>query len=358
MDFINQAMLYLLTALHGLTNNYGLAIILLTVLIRGILWPLNSQQTRSMRKMQELQPKLKELQDKYKDNPQKMQEVMMKFYAENKFNPFAGCLPLIVQLPIFIGLFGALNSPQFLALTVNENFLFVDRLYHTLQSHAGEPLDKRFSVLPDDQFATANQATVRYKNGETSQIHVADGRKILKVSPKPLIPGEPAVFRFDIEALGFDEAHIARIEALDVLVTNEKSKELERVTFKPNSKERFVAEVPTVAGKNTLDTDVLILILAYGLLTLLYQKVMTPAKKSADGAAPDPNAQMMKLMPLMFVGVMFFIPMPAGVLLYLVATTALMFIQTAVVNAQEDKRNSGGSGKPGSQVVDVKADKS
>jgi YidC/Oxa1 family membrane protein insertase len=63
VNIINQAMVYLLNTLHSLVGNYGLAIVLLTVLIRVVLWPLNSSQTRSMRKMQELQPKLKALQE-------------------------------------------------------------------------------------------------------------------------------------------------------------------------------------------------------------------------------------------------------------------------------------------------------
>src|SRR5690606_7556340 len=143
-----------------------LAIVLVTVAIRVILWPMNSSQTRSMKKMQELQPKLKALQEKHKDNPQKMQEAMLKFYSENKFNPMAGCLPLIVQLPIFIGLFGALQSPDFLASSVNERFLFIDQLSHTLHTHAGEPLNGSFSVREGDQFATSKTITLVPFEGE------------------------------------------------------------------------------------------------------------------------------------------------------------------------------------------------
>src|SRR4051812_33503075 len=103
-------MLFALTQIWGVVHSYGLAIIILTVGIRLLLWPMNTQQTASMRKMTELQPKLKALQAKHKDDPVKMQQAMMQFYSENKFNPMAGCLPMLIQLPIFIGLYAALNS--------------------------------------------------------------------------------------------------------------------------------------------------------------------------------------------------------------------------------------------------------
>jgi len=97
---------------YNLVHNYGLAIILLTVLIRIFLLPLTMKQTKSMHEMQKLQPKLKALQEKYKNNKEKLQEEMMKFYAEHKVNPFGGCLPLILQLPVFFSLFQMLWRPE------------------------------------------------------------------------------------------------------------------------------------------------------------------------------------------------------------------------------------------------------
>lgn len=100
---------------YGLTVNvgipsYGLAIILFTVVIKIILFPLTSVQVRSTRKMQEVQPKIKEIQDKYKNNKQKQQEKMMELYQSEKINPFGGCLPLLIQMPILIALFTSLRK--------------------------------------------------------------------------------------------------------------------------------------------------------------------------------------------------------------------------------------------------------
>ena len=105
----------ILVFFYGIVGNFGVSIILLTILVRVVLLPLTIKQTKSMHDMQKLQPKLKELQAKYKDNKEKLQEEMMKFYAEHKVNPFGGCLPLILQLPVFFSLFYVLLHPdQFL----------------------------------------------------------------------------------------------------------------------------------------------------------------------------------------------------------------------------------------------------
>lgn len=89
---------------------YGFAIIVLAVLVRVIFWPLNKKSTESMKKMQEIQPLLTKLREKYKDNPQKMNQEMMELYKIHHVNPFAGCLPILVQIPVFFALFNVLRS--------------------------------------------------------------------------------------------------------------------------------------------------------------------------------------------------------------------------------------------------------
>ena len=104
-DLLNG--LYHLTDLVGVPN-YGLAIIILTILIKVLLYPLNYKQMQSMVVLQRLQPKIKELQEKYKKDPQKMQQKMLELYRENGANPMMGCLPLLIQLPIIIALYRGL----------------------------------------------------------------------------------------------------------------------------------------------------------------------------------------------------------------------------------------------------------
>ena len=103
MDFVTL-MIKLLKSL-SVVGGFGVGIILLTVVIRVLMWPLGVSQQRSMRIMQTLQPKMKAIQDRYKNDPQLMQKKMMDFYKEHKFNPMAGCFPLLIQMPIFILLY-------------------------------------------------------------------------------------------------------------------------------------------------------------------------------------------------------------------------------------------------------------
>ena len=89
-------------------GSYGLAIILLTIIIKLALYPLTQKQLTSMKAMQEIQPKLKKLQDKYKDDPQMLQQKMMELYQKSGVNPLAGCLPLLIQMPILMAMYYAL----------------------------------------------------------------------------------------------------------------------------------------------------------------------------------------------------------------------------------------------------------
>jgi len=92
----------------GYVHNYGVAIIILTILVKLIFWPLGNMSYRSMKGMQKLQPQMKELQAKYKDDKAKLQQETMALYKKNKVNPMSGCLPMLIQLPVFFGLYRAL----------------------------------------------------------------------------------------------------------------------------------------------------------------------------------------------------------------------------------------------------------
>jgi len=95
---------------HIVGGSWGLAIVGLTVLIRAILVPLTYRQLKSMQEMQRLAPQINELKEKYKEDKQRQQQEIMKFYQENKINPLASCLPLLLQLPVFISLFYMLRT--------------------------------------------------------------------------------------------------------------------------------------------------------------------------------------------------------------------------------------------------------
>jgi YidC/Oxa1 family membrane protein insertase len=108
--FFAKGLLLSMNGLHGLGLSYGLAIVVITIIIKLLFWPLTHASTRSMKRMQKLQPQMKELQQKYKDDPKKMNERMMAFMKEHRINPAAGCLPIMIQIPVFIGFFQMLRS--------------------------------------------------------------------------------------------------------------------------------------------------------------------------------------------------------------------------------------------------------
>ena len=99
-----------LEQLQGLLGDWGLAIIVLTFIIRLILTPLTVKSTKSSARMQALQPQLKAIQERYADDPEAQASAMREFYANNKFNPLGGCLPVLLQMPIFFALFAVLRD--------------------------------------------------------------------------------------------------------------------------------------------------------------------------------------------------------------------------------------------------------
>ena len=110
-------------------GSYGLAIILLTILIKLIMHPLTAKQVQSMKAMQILQPKLKKLQEKYKNNPQMMQQKIGELYNDSGVNPLAGCLPMLIQMPILMGMYYALFNFDYGG--VEPSFLWLPSLSQT-----------------------------------------------------------------------------------------------------------------------------------------------------------------------------------------------------------------------------------
>ena len=110
LSWLEAVMKFFLNIFYKLIPNYGIAIILVTVLVKAILFPLTRNGSVSAAKMQELQPKIKELQDKYKSNPQKLNQEMAEFYKREGYNPMSGCLPLLIQFPIFIAMYNLFNN--------------------------------------------------------------------------------------------------------------------------------------------------------------------------------------------------------------------------------------------------------
>ena len=328
IDFLKQ--------LSNIFGSYGLGIIALTVIIRLAMWPLNVSQQRSMKTMQLLQPKMKAIQDRYKNNPQMMQQKMMEFYKEHKFNPMAGCLPLLIQMPIFILLYSSLMSPQFISMAGQSNFLFINRLDATLKGNAGVSNDGKFSVGSRDTFSLNKNIKVYIGDKELEGAKLSNLRNALKVQGE-ITPGEPVDLKISLDDFDLKFSQLAKITKAEATVTDNNTREIEKVTFTRQG-EVLAASVPTLAAKASFNYDVLILVVIFGASMFLTQKIMMATNKMA---AADPAQEAMQkslgtMMPVMLTATFLFIPIPAGVLLYLISSNIIQVFQTMIINKQLD----------------------
>ncbi len=332
MDF-TALTVELLKTLNNITGSYGLAIIALTVIVRICVWPLGLSQQRSMKAMQVLQPKMKIIQERYKNDPQMAQRKMMEFYKEHKFNPMAGCLPLLIQMPIFILLYSALISPQFIQEAGNSNFLFIKRLDATLRGSAGNSYDGVFSVSGGDKFVIFKKVKVNLGDQVLDNVKISS-KNAVKIQGD-IEPGQSVDLKINLDDIDLKYSQLEKVTSAEIEIQNIKTREVENVTFEKRDN-ILAATIPTNQPQNQFHFDILLLILLFAGTMLASQKVMMASNKNVN---QDPmQAQMQKMMstmmPIMIIFMFVIAPIPAGVLLYLVVSNVIQIIQTIVINKQ------------------------
>jgi YidC/Oxa1 family membrane protein insertase len=170
---ISTGLLIMMNTIHAFVGSYGLSILLMTIIIRGAVWPIQNVSMKSMRKMAKLSPMINELKVKYKDDQQRMNQEMMKLYKEYNINPLAGCLPMLIQIPIFFAFYAMLGSAVELR---DSSFLWVRDLSQpdTVAHIFGFPLN----IIPLVSAATQVwQLQITPKTGDASQ------QRILLIMP-------------------------------------------------------------------------------------------------------------------------------------------------------------------------------
>ncbi|QHI73937.1 membrane protein insertase YidC [Aminipila terrae] len=131
MGFIAVPLGWLLSFIYSLLNDYGITLIIFTILVKGCLYPLYAAQIKSTAGMADIQPKIQALQRKYANDKETLNIKMMELYKEEKFNPMGGCLPMVIQMPIIFGLFALLRNPMAyissdsMLLAIHESFLWI-----------------------------------------------------------------------------------------------------------------------------------------------------------------------------------------------------------------------------------------
>lgn len=327
----------------SVAGSYGIGIILLTVIVRALMWPLGLSQQKSMRTMQLLQPKMKAIQERYKSNPQVMQQKMMEFYKEHKFNPMAGCFPLLIQMPIFILLYSTLMSPQFIQMAGDSQFLFIKRLDATLKTSAGISNDGTMGVSKYDSFMTGKTAKVYLTGVEEPLLNVKIEKPNRAVEVQgELDPGKPADFKISLDNLNLKFSQLDQIEKAEIDVTDIQTKETEKLNF-VRKDGLLISSVPTKEMKTSFHYDVLLLIALFAVTMILSQKAMMAMTKTSqqDPAQAAMQKSMNTFMPIMLTFTFVIIPIPAGVLLYLISSNIFQVVQTVIINKQleaEDKK--------------------
>lgn len=333
MDLTYSFMLPILVYFAKATQSYGWALVLLTLLVRVILWPLVSKQTTSMQRMSQLQPMMNQIKERYKDEPEMFQKKAMEFYAKNKVNPMGGCLPMLLQLPIFFALFATFSGPPFGDKPIMVNVKVVDQA----------------NVREVKETAGGNMPYVS-PSGELSKIAVFPGEA--KISQGESIEYGSRVLEGAKVPSDFHpiwKVYKGQAEAPAAEATIDENG---HATFNKVGDYTIYATIPGVAKDESFglvtglgkvasglqflepkNWDALFLVLAFGLSMYVSQKfTTTSANKPKPGEPIDEQTRIqqdtMKILPLVMTATFFFIPLPVGVLIYIVLSNIVQSFQT------------------------------
>ncbi len=333
MDLTYSFMLPVLQAFQKWTGSYGWALVLLTLFVRALLWPLVAKQTESMQRMSALSPTLKKLQAKYKNDPELMQKKLMGFYAKNRVSPVGGCLPMLLQLPIFFALFATFSGPPF----------------------GDKPIPVHIKVV-----AAKDTKEIKKETSNDSIPYVAAGTGAL--SKVTVFPGESNVSvgtALDFGTRAVDGTLPSDFKVRWRLRKDNKPVEIADATIDDNGHAVFNKEgdyqvealVPGIASSEPFgfvtglgkvasgldlvkpqNFDALALIIAFGFSMFISQKYTMATSQPKDGEEIDEQTRVqqdtMKLLPFITTGTFFFIPLPVGVLIYIVLSNMVQSFQT------------------------------
>jgi YidC/Oxa1 family membrane protein insertase len=332
-------MLPILDFFYGIVPSYGFGIIALTLVVRFAVYPLSAGQIRNMRKMRITQPLMKERQEeikkKYKDNPQKQQEEMGKIMQEFG-NPLAGCLPLLLQMPILFALFATLRGSPFSDINYTVDL----------------------QILPQEQI---ERIAPQPYSTKSQNVFVTDGlhNKITAILPtgNKLIVGESEKIELQtIEGKSLqdlnDQYPESNIQPRWVVTKGE-----ERITVNENGQVTALAvgdatiqiTIPGIAADKgflfiqalgrvgatspdgSINWDIVGMIIFFGVSIYLNQELSGTGQKPAGN---DQQQTVNKITPILFSGMFLFFPLPAGVLMYIVLANVFQTIQTLILTRE------------------------
>ena len=386
MDFgigflTNNIMLPILDFFYGIVPSYGLAIVALTLVIRFALYPLTAGQIRNMRRMKVAQPamqkKVKEVQERYKDDPAKLQAEMGQVYKEIG-NPLAGCLPLVVQMPILFALFATLRGSPFadVSYPINVQILPEQKLEQVQpQPYSSKP--NNIYVNDGTHFPVSAIVPGGTKVGVGDalqlQFQTPDGRSLDKLVDEYGSAEDDVTPYYEVTK-GQTLVDIDENGQIIALAPGDATIQVKLPGLAANKGFLFVqalGRVGVMGEDGDIRWDILGMVIFFGLSLYVNQLLTGQQKSSGDNPQQE---TITKLTPILFSGMFLFFPLPAGVLMYMVIANVFQTVQSfilsreplpenlqAIVDAQEaaEKRGEGRDAiafEPGSKkTVTVKA---
>lgn len=331
LAFFSNIFGYVLNAIYEIVKNYGVAIILFSILLKIILLPISIKQQKAMIKTSKMQPKIKDLQNKYKNDPEKMNKEIMDLYKREKMSPFSGCLPSIVQILLLFAMFYLVRSP--LTYMKKIDTAAIDNVKKYISQEVGEnSISKAYPEISIIKYAS------KLKNGESVTIETTSENKEENNNVENLEENNNEVATENIEKVVLDEANI------------------EKSYINMNFLGLDLSNVPSENIKNIKKNDlkeltVLIIPLLYVISSIISMKITTnmnkkkqnkkeeiivqddkkeiQAKEDVD-VSTQMNKSMSLFMPIMSVSISLVAPL--GLALYWLLNNILMIVERLVLN--------------------------
>ena len=329
----NNVMLPILDFFYGLVPSYGFAIIALTIVIRFAVVPLSAGQIRNMRKMKIVQPLMKEKQEqikqKYKNDPEKQREEQAKLMQEFG-NPLAGCLPLVLQMPILFALFATLRGSPFTNTPYDVNVQILPQ--EQIERVAPQPFaTKPKNIYIDDgvheRIAAMLPGGSKIAVGETTRVEfqTPDGKSLNTLLAEQAENDKDLKPTYEVTK-GSERVRINEDGTITALEPGDATIQVTIPGIAANTGFLFIEKLGRVGVTNEnggINFDILAMVLMFGVGIYVNQQ-LSGAQNASAGA--DQQQAVNKITPLLFSGMFLFFPLPAGVLMYIVVAN---FFQTA-----------------------------
>lgn len=334
----NNVMLPIIDLFYGIIPSYGLAIVALTLIIRFALYPLSAGSIRNMRRMRIVQPlmqkRMQEIKERFKDDPQKQQEEMMNVQREFG-NPLAGCLPLLLQMPVLLALFATLRGSPFAGVNYSVNLqIFPAEQIERIQPQA-------FATTPQNIYIADGEHTKiaailpggnKLSVGEKTQIlyQTMEGKPfdaLVAEHPESQLKPEWKIIKGEDRIKIDPEGQIEALQPGDVTIQGTIP------GLAANKGFLFIdalGRVGAVDSDGTVHWDIVAMVIMFG-LTLYVSQVLS-GQNSAGGNPQQDTVN--KITPVIFSGMFLFFPLPAGVLMYMVIGNIFQTLQTYLLSRE------------------------